>query len=148
MTSNLATDAHFSEMSWHDNHVHGFRVVEGPHGSGELILDIDHILEWLSGPEGYRFRIQPSTLRFLGVSDLRVSLDYAAISAAMAPFSIHSIERSVVQRPRYEAQLWTINLNFPDGQFVFEATGYEQSPWGKVVVTPQQLLSPGERVGV
>lgn len=38
----------FGEGNWHDNAIHGFRVVEGPDMcSGELILDIDHITEWL-----------------------------------------------------------------------------------------------------
>ena len=37
------THEQFSEMSWHDNHVHALRVVEGPHGTGELILDLDYV---------------------------------------------------------------------------------------------------------
>jgi hypothetical protein len=147
MTSAILTDARFEERSWHDNHVHALRIVEGQHGAGELILDIDYIAEWLCEPDGIRFRIQPSLLRFIGVTDLRVSLDYAAISAAMVPFSIHAIERSSVQRERYLAQVWRIALNFPNGEITFEAKGYEQKAWGKPVVAAQQCLSTPERVG-
>jgi hypothetical protein len=34
----------FEEMSWHDVHVHGLRIVEndGNDGSAELFLDIDY----------------------------------------------------------------------------------------------------------
>jgi hypothetical protein len=30
------TQEAFDSMSWHDNHVHGLRVVEGEHGAGEM----------------------------------------------------------------------------------------------------------------
>ena len=50
MTPGPWTEAHLSEMSWHDNHVHSVRIVEGEHGSGQLILDIGYILEWMRGP--------------------------------------------------------------------------------------------------
>ena len=120
------TDAQFDAMSWHDNYVHAVRVVEGQHGSGELILDIDYIAECLHEAGGFRFRHVPSLLRFKDVTSLRVALDYAGMSAALVPFSIDAIQREKVQRERYEAQVWTIALNFPDGETSFEATGYEQ----------------------
>jgi hypothetical protein len=82
-------DSQFDEMSWHDNHVHGLRIREGEVGSGELELDIDHILEWLC-PTGTTcsFRVAAATLTFLEVSDLRIDIDYATPGAGMTPFSI------------------------------------------------------------
>ena len=81
-------------MSWHDNHVHALRIIEGKDGAGELVLDIDYILEWLPPLEGvYTFRIVPVELRFLNVMDLRIELDYAAGPAALGPFSLAGIER-------------------------------------------------------
>ena len=41
------SDSQFSEMSWHDNHVHALRIVEDVHGAGQLVLDLDYILEWM-----------------------------------------------------------------------------------------------------
>jgi hypothetical protein len=43
----------FDSMSWHDNHVHSLRIVEGEHGAGELRLDLDYITDkqWLR-PQG------------------------------------------------------------------------------------------------
>jgi len=70
-------------MSWHDNYVHALRIAQGEHGAGELILDVDYILEWIKGAEGMRFRILPVNLRFIEVRALRITLDYASPSAAM-----------------------------------------------------------------
>jgi hypothetical protein len=41
------TEADFDSLGWHDVHVHGFRVLDGEHGAGELWLDIDYILDWV-----------------------------------------------------------------------------------------------------
>jgi hypothetical protein len=140
------TDAQFAEMSWHDNHVHGLRIVEGEHGSGKLVLDLDYILEWLRADEaGFSFKMVPATLTFLGVTDLRLALNYAASSAAMVPFSIHRIGRRSEVRERYTAQCWTIEINWPTGEIAFEASGYEQKAWGKVKVSSQQHLLSHER---
>jgi len=51
MTLGPWSESQFAEMSWHDNHVHALRVVEGAHGAGDLVLDIDYILEWLQAPQ-------------------------------------------------------------------------------------------------
>jgi hypothetical protein len=77
MTELRWTHEQFDEMSWHDNHVHGLRILEGAHGAGELLLDLDYILEWLKGPDEMQFRLVPVSLRFTEVTNLRVSLDYA-----------------------------------------------------------------------
>lgn len=132
-------------MSWHDNHVHGLKIVEGVHGSGELVLDIDYILEWLPNGSGYKFRIVPALLTFREVFALRMSLDYAAPTAAFGPFSIHSIERRKEQRERYVAQIWKISINWPAGAVDFEATGFEQRAVGLSVLSNGQCLRPAER---
>jgi len=139
------THEQFEEMSWHDNHVHGLRILEGAHGAGELLLDLDYILEWLKGPDEMQFRLVPVSLRFTEVTNLRVSLDYASASAALGPFSVHAIERHLVQRERYVAQVWRIRINWPGGEISFEANGYEQRSKGEAVVRPRQYLLPKER---
>src|SRR5579862_3203437 len=121
MPVHVWTDDQFDQMSWHDNHVHAIRIVEGVHGSGDLVLDIDHIVEWLDGPDrSFRFRVLPAILTFHGVMFLRASLDYAAPTMAFGPFSIHDIARRMEPRERYVAQLWTISINCPVGEFTFE----------------------------
>ena len=85
----------FPRLSWHDNHIHGFTVCGGEYGEGELVLDIDFILDWLCDPVSWEceFRIAPATLTFHHVSALVVSLDYARCTAALGPASISEITR-------------------------------------------------------
>ena len=139
------THDQFAEMSWHDNHVHAFRIVEGPYGAGELLLDLDYILEWIPGSGGCRFKIVPVALRFLDVTALRLSLDYATPTAALGPFSIDAIVRTTEKRERHVATIWTIAVNWPNGEIVFEATGYDQHATGPAVVTDAQYVRPSER---
>ena len=113
MDEYLWTEKDFDEMGWHDNHVHGLQINEGEYGAGQLVLEIDYILEWINADEGkYKFRILPAVLMFKGVTNLRLTLDYATPTASLGPFSIHAIERKIEARERYEAQIWTIIINF------------------------------------
>lgn len=145
MPDHVWTDEQFDEMSWHDNCVHGLRIVEGIHGAGELILDLDYILEWIEAEESFRFRILPVTLKFREVTHLRISLDYATPTIALGPFSIHAIERKIEQRERYVAQVWKLLINSPVGEITFEAQGFEQRGVGAPQISNAQWLSPDER---
>jgi len=133
-------------MSWHDNHVHGLSIVEGEHGAGELLLDLDYIVEWLPGADvRCRFRIVPVVLRFLHVTDLRITLDYAVATAALGPLSLDAIERRSEVRERYTAQRWTLRINWPVGEISFVATGYEQRSTGPETVNDLQRLRADQR---
>jgi hypothetical protein len=76
------TDADFPNLSWQDNSVHALRVIEGKDGAGELVLDVDHIVECIESEKRYDFRVAPAELRFRYFTDLRMTLDYLATSAA------------------------------------------------------------------
>jgi len=145
MPEQVWTHQQFEEMSWHDNHVHGLRIVEGSHGAGELVLDLDFILEWNCGPDGCKFQIVPAALTFLEVTNLRIALDWATTTAALGPFSISGIERSSERRERYVAQIWKILINWPNGEIVFEASGFVQRATGTPVLSNGQCLSADER---
>ena len=146
MSEHVWTDTQFEEMSWHDNHIHALRVVEGEHGAGELILDVDYIAEWLTVPDGgFRFKIIPAELRFFGVTDLKIEVDYKSCSAALGPLSVSGIERKTEQRLHYVANVWTLSLNWPSGEISFEAKGFAQKAVGSPVLSEQQLLKPHER---
>lgn len=137
--------ADFEQMSWHDCHVHGLRVIEGEHGAGELEFDLDYIVEWHSEQQQCSFVIAPATLRFQQVTQLRVALDWSAPSAALGPFSLAGIERRSEPRPRYTATVWRLVVNWPQGDIQFESAGFIQTAWGREVHTRQQWLAPGER---
>jgi acid stress-induced BolA-like protein IbaG/YrbA len=146
MSAHAWSDQQFDEMSWHDNAVHALRIVEGIHGAGELVLDLDYILEWVKCEgDNCEFKVVPATLTFKGVTNLRISLDYATPTAALGPFSIHAIERRTERRQRYEAQLWKILVNWPVGEISFEALGFEQRSTGDPVHSAAMCLNPSER---
>lgn len=147
----MSLPEHFEDFSWHDNAIHGFRIVEGPDGcGGELILDIDFIVEWLP-PKGennaFGFRIAPAHLTFHDVSDLIISVDYAASTAAVQPMTIHEIHREVVTYPNgYSSFAWRIEINWPCNSFIsFSAPGFTQALRAEPIVSGAQYLSPAER---
>jgi hypothetical protein len=83
------SDADFARLSWHDDTVYGLRFAVGDIARGdwrsELVLDLDHIVEWLCGQDrSVRFRVAPATLIFHDVTDLRIALDWGDSGHRMA----------------------------------------------------------------
>jgi hypothetical protein len=140
------SSAEFDSMSWHDCHVHAFRIAETEHGTGELELDIDYILEWRTEKDKFSFLLVPATLTFHKVFGLRVALDWATPTAGMGPFSLSAVEKSVEDRGHCMATLWHLPLNWPDGSLKFEAEGFTQVAWGREVISSNQVLTQGQRV--
>jgi len=146
MEARVWTEADYEQMSWHDNHIHALRFVEGQDGTGDLILDLDYILEWLKGDGGgFRFRIIPVTLTFHEVMFPKIAVNYASASAAFGPFMIHGIERRFEKRAHYTAQVWKLPITFPNGEIEFEAQGFTQRAAGAIVESEGQRLSISER---
>ena len=146
MASQVLTDADFESTSWHDNHIHAFRFVEGKDGTGDLILDLDHIVQWLEGEgSGFKFRVVPATLTFHEVMFPRIAIDFGAASAAFGPIMIDGIERRTEQRTHYLATIWKIPMTFPPGEMEFEARGFTQKARGEPTLTESQSLNPSER---
>ena len=80
----LTSLADFERLSWHDCHVYALKITEGEHGTGELELDIDFIVEWLCHKDQVcQFRVAPATLTFHQIFGLRVELDYASVGAGI-----------------------------------------------------------------
>jgi len=139
------TDQDHDAFGWHDNHVHGLRIRSEEHGTGELELDLDHILEWLPQLGGsFRFRIARAALTFHEVSDLRIVIDFKSAQAAIGPFSIHSIVRVTrgsgeLGHPGYYSS-WRIDVNWPAGEITFDAAGYTMSLRGSPIVSDSQWI--------
>ena len=141
------SNEHFSELSWHDNHVHGFVIRAGAHGAGELELDLDFILEWLpSGGTRCMFRMAPATLTFHEVTDLDVALSYTSPSAALGPFSLQSIGREPFVHPNGHASFrWNLAVNWPSGSITFISSGFTQVLRAEPVESSEQYLTPTQR---
>jgi hypothetical protein len=146
------------EPSWHDNSVYGFQLVLGDHERGdwrsELMLDIDHIVEWVCAPGGRpRFRIAPATLVFHDVTDLQIAIDCGDTSGQVAlhALSIDRVARARIRdqkvcfdRPYYR---WRIELNWPKGgSIVFAASGFTQTLRAEPVLQDEQQLPAAMRV--
>ena len=138
----------FEQLSWHDVHVHGFRFANRneEHGTVDLILDIDYILEWFLEDRRYHFAVAQALLAFHGVSGLVFSLDYATPTAGMCAFSIEAITRERVDYPTgYSSYKWTIEINWPDGSVEFSSPGFSQALIGEPVLQAGQWLDETAR---
>jgi len=155
----IRTEADFERLSWHDCTIWAieFRAGDPDRGdwTSEIALDIDFLVEWICGAEGNaRFRVAPATLVFHEVTDPRIAIDWGStgFQNALHPVSIHVIERERVQnqkvcldRPYYA---WRILINWPEGGAIsFGAVGFTQTLRAEAILTDQQHLSPGERIG-
>ncbi len=147
----------FDSWSWHDNLVYGLRIDVGDPARNDwhhdLVLDIDHIVEWVRGTDGgVRFRVAPATLAFHDVTDLRLAVDFGGSGGQVSinELSIHAITRQRVEdqkvyldRPYYR---WRIALNLPsDGEIAFCASGFTQTLRAEPVLLDEQRLPAAER---
>ena len=148
----------FARLSWHDNTVYGLRLEIGDPERGDwrsnLVLDIDHIVEWICGSAGSaRFRVAPATLSFHHATDLRIAVDCGDSGGQVA---LHALcidtvarERIVDQkicldRPYYR---WRIAFNWPrGGEIRFAASDFTLALRAEPVLQDQQQLSPLDRV--
>lgn len=84
---------------------------------------------------------------FHEVSDLVVSINNAAASAAVQPMSIHEIHRESLTCPNgYSSFAWKIELNWlPNSFMTFCSCGFTQSQRMEPVTIGAQHLSTAER---
>ena len=146
-------------VSWHDNLIYALHIrapdADARDWRSELILDIDHIVEWICAPEGKaQFRVAPATLVFHDVTDLVVRLDMSgAVPLALNEWSIAAIGSSPAPHPGQAPALpyyrWRIALNLPsNGEIAFGASGYTQTLRAEPVLTDNQRLPATERPGL
>ena len=137
---------------WHDNTIHGlsFGLAEPEIGDwrSDLVLDIDHIVEWLCGAPGeFRFRVAPATLTFHDVTDLAIAVDQGDSGGrtALIEWSIDRVERQRLDRPM-DYWRWTIHLHAPPGgTLAFCASGFTQEQTAEAVLLAEQRLPRSAR---
>ena len=139
----MITNEDFEATSWHDNPIHAFRLVEGENGGGDLSLDIDHIVEWVLGDDGYYlFTLVAADLTFHDVTNLVISIDYQSCTACLQPLTIHDIQRRAVEYQNEGAGYrWEIDINWPRNSFMkFQASGFTQTARTEPVAGQGQAL--------
>lgn len=147
----------FESLSWHDDTLYGLRFDVGDSFQGDwhsdLVLDIDHIVEWVRGESGgMRFRVAPATLVFHGVTDLKIDMDWgdsgertALNEAAIAEITRQRLPDQDGYPPR-EHYRWRIALNSPPGGAIgFGASGFTQTLRAAPVLLDEQRLPAGPR---
>ena len=152
------SDTHSSkdERSWHDNLIYGLHLAAPDPDAGlwisDLILDIDHIADWICGTDGgVQFRVAPATLTFHGVTDLRMSFDFGggAHRHTMNELSIADITTQPAPPLGIGSAdyfLWRIALNSPQGgEIAFGASGYTLTLRADPVLLDDQRLPPADR---
>ncbi len=148
----------FDALSWHDNALYGLRLDVGDSDRGDwhadLVLEIDHILEWLRGADGQiRFRVAAASLAFHDVTDLWVAIDCGDSGGQVA---LHELSIDRIARERIRDQKicfdrpywrWRIGLNWPQGGAIsFGASGFTQTLRTAPVVIDRQQLPPADRM--
>jgi len=139
---------HFDLLSWHDLHVHGFRLesYNGDEGAADLVLDIDYILKWEKVEGQFLFTVCRGELKFHRAFRLKLELDYLTPTAGMCPFSIDGILREALSFPTgFKSFSWRIPINCPKGSIEFEAPGFTLTLIGEPVVQSTQWLSSESR---
>lgn len=146
------TAGDFERLSWHDNHLYaiGFSLGDVARGDwrSDLVLDIDHIVEWVCGSDRRpRFQVAPATLIFHHVTDLEIAIDWgdSGHRTALHPCAIDRIERARIanqkiclDRPYWR---WRIVLAWPrDGEIAFGASDLTLDLRAEPVLQEEQQL--------
>ena len=143
----------FANFSWHDNYIYSLHFAIQGWNAG-LVLDIDHIVEWIRGVDGgAQFRVAPATLTFHNVTDLKLNIDWgdSGFQVALHEISIHQITRERItnqkiclDRPYYR---WSIETNFPrPGSITFGADNFTQILRAEPITQDEQKLPRESRV--
>ena len=141
------SEADFEQMGWHDAQIHALAWCQP---DGELLLDLDYIVEWV-GPCGgdvpYQFWTAPATLVFRDVTDLRIDL------RPWPTFDILELERSAehVEHGRLGSSAerpwrWTMSCN--EGAIVLHSPGFTQYFRQAATLNSTQSLTLAERGGI
>jgi len=158
MTSSTGT-SDFERLSWHDDTLYGLRLEIGdPERNdwrSDLVLDVDHIVEWVRGGDGdggCRFRVAPATLTFHHATDLKVAVDCGDTGGQVA---LHALSIDAVTRERIVDQKicfdrmyyrWRIALNWPrGGEICFGASDFTLDLRAEPILQDQQQLSALDR---
>ena len=128
------------EVSFHDNRIHSISFVD-ENFETSLILDIDHILEWVPSGDACQFRITPAKLKYNNVSDLELKLSKPGFTINSYLETIIDVNTEEIAKDRIE---FTISLL--DGNSIkFVASSFSLEILGIPKLKPEQYLTVLER---
>ena len=142
------TDAEYDEMSWHDSFIHGFSMDQTDLRS-DLVIDIDHIVDWRCEEERTEFLISPASLTFHDVTDLRLVIDWGESGYIKSVFGMYIIDiyREMVEtKMRFERYYrWIIELNDSNSSIAMGASGYTHFQRKEPIWVDRQGLTKDQR---
>jgi hypothetical protein len=139
LASRLWSDAEMEGTSWHDSRVRSLLLGAT---TGQLLLDLDFICEWLAPDHGlFSYYVAPATLVFPYAQEIEVSLTSADL------MSIFSIEKRN-PTPRGNTVIWEWIINGPHGQISLQSRGCVLYFRREPVLTDSQVLLLSERGGI
>jgi hypothetical protein len=131
------TEADFDGLSFHDNLLRGFLLRSEFGGPSDLILDIDHIAEWITTNDCYEWLVAAADLTFHGVTGLKFTMDSHDVRYQVAASGdwILNVSRTPVvpQLVHFDRPYWRWEFSFAmETQLSFGAYGftlqYRQEP--------------------
>ena len=128
------------EFSFHDNKIHSISFVD-ENFETSLILDIDHILEWVPLGDTYQFRIGPAKLKYINVSDLELKLSKPGFTINSYLETIIDINTEEIEKDRIK---FTISL-LDDNSIKFVASSFSLELLGMPKLKSKQYLTVLER---
>lgn len=141
----------FGAMNWQEATVYAMSFVKEDEEalSGDLVFDIDYILEWVDddhNEEHYHFWVAPCTLVFNNVLNFKMSIDNSAFNLDLLDITdIHLLEQIPVEEGGYWYS-WKIEL--AEGEITFGSVGMSQIVRAQPIYTDSQVLTLEERGGV
>ena len=154
-----ALQADYDPYVWHDDALYGMRFhtpdLNAPDPLASdwtslFILDIDHIVAWVSAGDGVRFRVVPADLVFREVCDLKMAVDWGDSKGqiGLSEPAIDRIERDPVavadgRPPMFQ---WRIAFNHPAGGAIgFRARGFDLNLRREPVLRDEQRMPVSAR---
>ncbi|MEI6620847.1 MAG: hypothetical protein WCP28_02940 [Actinomycetes bacterium] len=135
------SEVDLSQVSWHDNAVHAFAFEPEP-SSGTLMLDIDHIVQWIKpvgGAEAYSFWICPATLVLPDAFDLKLNVDPIGYDLAIVDCDVDGPD---------DRGIYTWGLVGNYFELRLRSTGFRQYLRRPPTNSTRQRLAVAERGGI
>ena len=145
------------DPSWHDNLIYAVKFQSADPDAGKwrsnLILDIDHIVEWVRGTDGgTQFLVAPATLVLHDVTDLQINIHFGSsgyLQTVTEPSIRQILKTPIEPAPNPTAGpyfAWVIELNWPKGgEIRFGSSGYTQALRAEPRLLDEQHLPADDR---
>ncbi len=139
--------------TFHDDSIYAIRLIspepDQKDWRSELVLDIDHILDWIRHDNGQiSFRLVQANLCFANVSNLKVTFGYPDTSISPLPIDrIACSDKAAVTRGDYQEFDWEIALNDQlSGALTFRSAGHRLEKTGRPIECEQQQIPQHLRI--